>query len=216
YKLISLDEMVERLRSGKNERVSASITFDDGYKDNAWAIEYLQYFGIPASFFVSVGHIRDGSAFEHDHRRGFHGAPPISQADVRRLASEGFIVGSHAIYHEDFGRLDAVTADAVLRESREAIGHLTERAPEHFSFPKGQWGTNITVETFAAAKKYYPYLYSAYGGYNHPRVNRRHFSRIANPTALLELVMTMDGYSGFRRCLRGDAWGIETDARVPC
>ena len=215
YTVMSLDDAVERLRSGKNDQIAAAITFDDGYRDNVWAIEYLRYFGIPASFFVSIGHIRDGCAFEHDRRRGFDGAAPMSEEQLRRLVADGFIVGSHGIHHEDFGALRPATADRVLRESRELIREACGHAPVHFSFPKGQRGTNITEESFDLATKHYPYVFSAYGGYCLPRVGRRHFLRVGHPIDELELAMLMDGYTGLRQCLFGNAWGLKTEALAP-
>lgn len=215
YTVVSLDDAVERLRSRKNKQIAVSITFDDGYKDNVWAIEYLRYFEIPAAFFVSIGHVRDGNPFEHDRQRGFEGASPMSETGLRKLASDGFIVGSHGIYHENFGALDPTTADQVLRESRQLIGQVCGQAPEHFSFPKGQRGRNITAESFGLAMKYYRYIYSAYGGYNLPRINRQHFLRMGNPTDVTELAMIMDGYTGLRQCLVGNAWGLKTDALFP-
>ena len=215
YAVVSLDEAVERLGSGKNDQVAAAITFDDGYRDNAWAIEYLRYFGIPAGFFVSIGHVRDGSAFEHDRRRGFEGAVPMSEDELRRLVAEGFIVGSHGVHHEDYGALDPATGDRLLRESRELIREVCGQPPAHFSFPKGQRGLNITEESFALATKHYPYVFSAYGGYCFPQVGRRHFLRVCHPTDERELAMLMDGYTGFRQCLAGNAWGLKTEALAP-
>lgn len=215
YKVVSLDEAVRRVNAEQSHEMTASITFDDGYRDNVWAIEYLRYFQIPAAFFVSIGHIRDGSSFEHDRKLGFHEAMPMREQDVRRLAADGFVVGSHGIYHEDFERLEPVTAERVLSQSRELIGQVTGRAPEHFSFPLGHRGTNITAENFALAKKHYGYVYSAYGGYNFPARDRRHFLRHGTPAGVLDLALIVDGYTGFRECLRGNAWGLKTDILLP-
>ncbi|MBI4526168.1 MAG: polysaccharide deacetylase family protein [Deltaproteobacteria bacterium] len=215
YKVLSLQDAVRRLESGETDEIAVALTFDDGYKDNTWAIEYLRYFGVPAAFFVSIGHILDGSGFEHDTSKGFKEALPMGEADVGRLAAEGFVIGSHGVYHEDFGQLDPAKADEVLRESRELINRVTGRLPEHFSFPKGQRGSNITGEGFALANRHYRYVYSAYGGYNFPSRERRHFLRIANPSDVLSLAMIMDGYTGFRRCLSGDAVGLKTESLPP-
>jgi peptidoglycan/xylan/chitin deacetylase (PgdA/CDA1 family) len=215
HRVVSLDDAVARLASGANDEPAAVLTFDDGYKDNVWAVEYLRYYDIPAAFFVSIGHVRDGRPFDHDRRRGFEQAAPMSVEDVRRLAAGGFLVGSHAVYHEDFGALDPGTADEVLREGRDLIRDLIGRAPEHFSFPKGRRQENITAETFALAQKHFRYVHSAYGGYNFPVAGRSHFLRIPNPGSVLELALLMDGYHGFRACLGGDAWGIRTDALPP-
>ena len=215
YEIVPLDKAVERLRTGRNDRVAASITFDDGYRDNAWAIEYLSYFGVPATFFVSSGHVLDGTAFEHDLRRGHDQALPMTTSDVRRLNESGFVVGSHAVHHEDFGTLDGARADAVLRESREQIAAITGEAPSFFAFPKGQRRTNITNETYALALKHYSCVFSAYGGYAYPQRDRRHFVRISNPADLFDLNLAMSGYAGFRDCLRGNAWGAITDTLDP-
>lgn len=209
YKVVSLDEAVLRLRSGKNDEIAAVITFDDGYQDNTWAIEYLRYFGIPAAFFISAGHVRDGVLFEHDRRRGFEEAVPMAVPQVRRLASDGFIIGSHALYHEDFSVLDPGTADRVLRESRQLLAESAGRNPEHFSFPWGLTGRQITRHTLELAQRHYRYVYSADGGYNLPCADRQHFLRVANPHDTLSLAMIMDGYTGFRQCLVGNAWGLK-------
>jgi peptidoglycan/xylan/chitin deacetylase (PgdA/CDA1 family) len=215
FAVISLDEAVERLQSGSNDEIAVSITFDDGYKDNTWAVEYLRHLGIPASFFVSIGHVRDGSPFAHDRQMGFESALPMSEAEVRQLVSCGFTVGSHGVYHEDFGDLDAPTAARLLVESRESIGTLCGRRPDHFSFPFGLRGKNMTAESFGAAETHYRFVYSAYGGYNFPASDRRHFLRICAPPDLPGLAMIMDGYTGFRDCLSGNAWGRKTAALPP-
>ena len=214
YKSISLDDAVEQLRSGFNNEIAVSITFDDGY-ENTWAVEYLRYFGIPAGFFVSIGHVIEGTPFEHDRKQGFEMASPIRRPELRRLSSEGFLIGSHGIYHEDFGKIDATAAEHVLRESRRLIGQVTGKEPEHFSFPIGQRGKNMTEESCGIAKKYYRYVYSAYGGYNFPCPGRWHFLRICNPPDVLELVTVMDGYTGFRQCVPGNAWGLKTARLTP-
>jgi glycosyltransferase involved in cell wall biosynthesis/peptidoglycan/xylan/chitin deacetylase (PgdA/CDA1 family)/folate-dependent phosphoribosylglycinamide formyltransferase PurN len=215
FTVLSLDEAVERLASGKNDEVATSITFDDGYRDNAWAVEYLRYFGIPASFFISIGHVRDGTAFEHDRKRGYEHALPMAEADIRRLRQDGFIVGSHGFHHEDFGTLTPAIADQALRASRDQIKATCGATPKHFAFPKGKRGTNITTESFALALKHYPYIYSAYGGYCLPQIGRRHFLRRGHPTDVLELALVMTGYTGFRDCLTGNAWGLETEKLDP-
>ena len=215
YPLITVEEAAARLHHG-NDEVAVAVTFDDGYRDNAWAIEYLRYFGIPACFFVCVGHVLDGTPFAHDRRRGFEGALPMREADLRRLAADGFKVGSHGIHHEDFGGLESEDAERVLGESRRLIGELTGSPPDDFSFPKGQAGTNITAPSFAAASRHYRRIYSAYGGYNIPgRQSGSHLLRIGNPTDVEDLATVLDGYTGLRRCLAGDAWGLHTADLAP-
>jgi peptidoglycan/xylan/chitin deacetylase (PgdA/CDA1 family) len=210
FELASLDEAVERLRSGKNERMAVVLTFDDGYRDNAWAIEYLSFFGIPAAFFVSAGHVHDGTPFAHDRDSGFTDASPMRVEDVRALAAAGFTVGSHALHHEDFARLDEGSMERVLRESRQLVGAISGTPPEHFSFPIGERDRQVTRESVDRALRHYRYVHSAYGGYNLPDADCRHFLRIPAPPDLLSLATVVDGYTGFRACLRGDGWALRT------
>jgi peptidoglycan/xylan/chitin deacetylase (PgdA/CDA1 family) len=215
YDVVSIDEAAARLRSGQTDRIAVSISFDDGYRANEWAIRYLEYLGIPASFFVSIGHVRDGRLFDHDLRAGFREAFPMRERDVRGLASAGFAVGSHGLYHEDLGQLAGAAAERVLCESRELIAQVCGRPPKHFSFPFGQRAQNITRENFELALKHYSYIHSAYGGYNFPGEDVRHFLRIPAPPSVFELAMIMDGYTGFRQCLLGNAWGLKTHRLSP-
>ncbi|MGE0453571.1 MAG: polysaccharide deacetylase family protein [Vicinamibacteria bacterium] len=213
-RLVSLDGAARS--DGRAGLPEVAISFDDGYRDNTWAIEYLDYFAIPATFFVSIGHLLDGSPFEHDVARGFAPAP-MSAQDLRRLASRGFEIGSHGIRHEDFGRLAPAEAERVLEQSRRLIADAVGRPPERFSFPKGRWPENVTREGLALALRRYRQVYSASGGYNHPDPERRHFLRRAHPSGLLELATLLDGYTGFRECLAGRAWGLRSElpASVP-
>ncbi len=204
-RLLPLDEAVHLLKTGRNDTVGAVVTFDDGYRDNEWAIEYLRYLEIPAAFFVSIGHVFDGIPFEHDTDGGFDDAPPMTTDQVRRLADQGFLVGSHSMYHEDYARLDPSASEEALARSQELIARLCGRLPEHFAFPIGQ-RENITGDSVELAHRRYRYVYSAFGGYNFPGEGGGHLRRFVHPSRVVELAMIMDGYTGLRQCLRGYAW----------
>ena len=61
FRIIPLQEAVQKLRQGKLPPRTACITFDDGYADNAKiALPILQKHGISATFFVSTGFLDGG------------------------------------------------------------------------------------------------------------------------------------------------------------
>ena len=215
YRLLPLEEVPSRLEDRTGDEVAVAITFDDGYRDNKWAIEYMRYVGVRGAFFVSIGHVLDGSLFEHDVRRGFKEALPMEPADLQRLTAEGFLVGSHGVHHEDLGALDATATERVLAESCRLLGETLGAPPDSFSFPRGHWGGNITAATFAAAARHYRHVYSADAGYNFPGDRSRYLFRLCSPTNVLELAAMLDGYTGFRQCLTGNAWGLKTAALTP-
>jgi peptidoglycan/xylan/chitin deacetylase (PgdA/CDA1 family) len=64
YSPVSLAELAETSSGWTRKHVL--ITFDDGYFNNAWALPVLQEFGVPATFFISTGHVRRSKAFWWD------------------------------------------------------------------------------------------------------------------------------------------------------
>jgi peptidoglycan/xylan/chitin deacetylase (PgdA/CDA1 family) len=63
YKVISLDEIVERVKNRDSLRGCVAITFDDGFKDNYEnAYPILKKYNVPATIFLTTGYIEDGTA----------------------------------------------------------------------------------------------------------------------------------------------------------
>jgi len=68
FRPIALRDVVAALDSGKRLPAnSVVLTFDDGYDDN-YRVAYpiLRELGIPATFFVSTGHVQSGKPFGYD------------------------------------------------------------------------------------------------------------------------------------------------------
>jgi peptidoglycan/xylan/chitin deacetylase (PgdA/CDA1 family) len=63
YQFVSPDEVIRGLPAGGHY---AMITFDDGYFNNHRALPVLDEFDVPAVFFVSANHVRDGKAYWWD------------------------------------------------------------------------------------------------------------------------------------------------------
>ncbi|RPI56951.1 MAG: hypothetical protein EHM55_03520 [Acidobacteria bacterium] len=62
FRCLRLEEAVELLRSGRPlPRYSAVVTFDDGFRNNLrYAYPILRRFGVPATIFLTTGHIGRG------------------------------------------------------------------------------------------------------------------------------------------------------------
>lgn len=63
YRFVTPDDIAAGLPP---DQKSALITFDDGYFNNTLAIPVLEEFGVPALFFISSNHVRDGKCFWWD------------------------------------------------------------------------------------------------------------------------------------------------------
>ena len=67
YRVLPLNEVVERARNGSLPRNSLAITFDDGYRDNlTHAAPILARYGLPSTIFLATGFIGTGRVFWFD------------------------------------------------------------------------------------------------------------------------------------------------------
>lgn len=177
--LISLEEAQLRIRRGTNDRIAASITFDDGYADNCdRALPLLIAEKIPCTYFVSLRNVLKGKPFPHDLR---HGAScrPNSIAQLCWMAQHGIEIGAHTRTHADLGRItdECKLYDEVVvagEELQAAVG----RPVRYFSFPFGL-PNNLNRRAFQMAYEYgYEGVCSAYGDYNFPGDDPYHLRRI--------------------------------------
>ncbi len=136
--LISLEEAQCRIRRGNNDRIAASITFDDGYADNCdRALPLLIAEKIPCTYFVSLRNVLKGKPFPHDLRRGAS-CRPNTVAQLCWMAQQGIEIGAHTRTHADLGRItdECKLYDEVVvagEELQSAIGSPVR----YFSFPFG-------------------------------------------------------------------------------
>lgn len=183
YRVVRLAEAVELLETpGRTDRL-VSVTFDDGYLDNArTAAPILRELGLPACFFVSTEMIGGGRPFPHDvvqSRKQLH----MDWSDVRELAAQGFDVGSHTCTHADMGAVSSAEAERELRESRVRLERELGRPVRLFAFPYGL-RRNMRQETMTIARREYDVCCSAYGGHNTAPVDPGNVRRVVISTGV--------------------------------
>ena len=122
YKIIAIDE---NYQNNLNEN-TVSITFDDGYKDNLYALELCEKYNIPFTLYISTGFIGQKHYLTEDEIRQF------SKSNICRL-------GTHSVSHP---HLDLLSYDEQLNELsdsknklEEIVGHkITEMSYPHGSY----------------------------------------------------------------------------------
>lgn len=69
YRFIRPADVLDNLSAGRKYLM---LTFDDGYFNNSRALPVLEEYGVPAVFFISIGHVLEQKAFWWDalHRAG--------------------------------------------------------------------------------------------------------------------------------------------------
>ena len=178
YDLVTLSEAQARIASGKNDRPTVCITFDDGYAENVhFALPFLAKYEIPYTYFVSTDFVLTGQPFPHDEVAG-QPLVPNSPNQLRRLADSGAEIGAHTRSHSDLG--DELSTEELVDQIQGCKFELEEmigRRVRYFAFPYGQ-KENLSAEAFRiAAAVGYEGVCSAYGGYNFPGDDPFHLRR---------------------------------------
>ena len=113
YNVLTLDEFVEGVKSGKEfPRNSVVITFDDGFADfYTTAYPVLERYGFSATVFLPAGMIG----------RKVNGLPCMNWDHIRELADKGISFGSHSMTHPKLVDLDPDELNAEIGDSKDTI-----------------------------------------------------------------------------------------------
>jgi peptidoglycan/xylan/chitin deacetylase (PgdA/CDA1 family) len=135
--VVSLTELLERLRSGADISRRLVITFDDGYRDNYhFAARELRRRGLPGCFFVATGFVGTESTAWWDAEHSIR-SEWMSWDEVRALHAQGFEIGSHTIMHADCGRITGPEAAREIAGSKARLEAELGTAVQHFAYPFG-------------------------------------------------------------------------------
>ncbi|HYA66720.1 MAG TPA: polysaccharide deacetylase family protein [Burkholderiaceae bacterium] len=139
-RVVSLDETLAAVQSGKIEQQAFAVTFDDGYLDNLQvALPILKAHRIPATIFITVAFC-DQTA-RHARYPNDAGRLHLDWDEVRELAAQpGISIGSHTLSHPNLPRLPTVDAQREIAESRARIQMQIARPVAHFCYPSGDLG----------------------------------------------------------------------------
>ena len=128
YSIISLDELVSRLQSGKSLEGSIVLTFDDGYRDNySVALPILRRYGFPATVFVVTGRI--GSDV-----RGMEYLLPNELIEMR---DEKIDIQPHTKTHPRLTDVEDSVARDEIRGSKIALQEMVGKEMDFFAYPYG-------------------------------------------------------------------------------
>ena len=125
----------------QDDRPRVAITFDDGYRSQAWAAAVLRDFGFPATFFVVprfLDGVRSGTAYWEQWGH-------LGWDDLPALVAGGGEVGAHSATHPDLRRC---AADELGKEVSGAKGLLEDRLGEaivSFSYPYGRHNSRVRL-----------------------------------------------------------------------
>jgi len=135
--VVSLGELLDRLRGGRDISGHLVITFDDGYRDNARCALELRRRGLPACFFVTTGFVGSSRNAWWDSLLSIR-SEWMSWDDVRQLHALGFELGPHTATHANLGAISGAEAVAEIVGAKEVLERELGARTHHFGFPYGR------------------------------------------------------------------------------
>lgn len=141
FKITSLEEIVEKLKSGeKNENFEIAITFDDGYKNNYdFVYPLLNKMSIPASFFITTEFIESG-----ENNNIGNNLDPMTWEEIKKISSNDlFSIGSHGKTHRVLTELKKEEIIDELKGSKEILEEKLEKEIIFFSYPNGRYNQKV-------------------------------------------------------------------------
>jgi peptidoglycan/xylan/chitin deacetylase (PgdA/CDA1 family) len=193
YRVASLADAVELLRSGKIAVPTVALTFDDGYADNFISLRAVaEETGIPVTLFIVAQPIELHREFQHDLDRGIKGFLPLTWDQVRFWQTSGAEFGSHTRTHSDCGTVDSTVLKAEIVGSKNDLEERLSSPIKFFAFPFGG-PQNMSPQAVQMAASAYPYFVSGFGGENRPPMagNTSHLYRKNLYASLWELELEL-------------------------
>jgi folate-dependent phosphoribosylglycinamide formyltransferase PurN len=189
YRIVSVEQAVAMLESGRVSMPTVVLTLDDGYADNFLGLRAIvEDSGVPVAMFVSTGLVKEQREFAHDVRASLHGFLPLTEEQLVQMSRGGFEVGSHTRSHFDCGSSDPAALQREIVGSKRDLEVLLHAPQRFFAFPWGQ-PANMSGAALALARETYQCVLSAFGGHNVPGGTSPwwHLRRCPHPNNLWEL-----------------------------
>lgn len=140
YEIIPLSDLSKRIAENRLSGNELAITFDDGYKDNLLnAIPILEKYNVPATIFITTGHLGQQASFEWDMEyKESERAHFLSEDEIRELASNNLIeIGAHTVNHRRLSELSKEKQKEELENSKDRLEKIIGGKISLFAYPFG-------------------------------------------------------------------------------
>ncbi|MEW6187422.1 MAG: polysaccharide deacetylase family protein [Thermodesulfobacteriota bacterium] len=150
--VVSIDDFFEGRLSTK--KINTVITFDDGFKSwVTFAIPLLKELNLPATFFISSGFV--GLPIEEEknfikmnlflkQKPHFDISGSLTVDDVKKIAKEGFTIGSHTLSHCNLMKIDNIDLlKKELVEDKDRLEMISKKKIRYFSYPFGYYKNSL-------------------------------------------------------------------------
>jgi peptidoglycan/xylan/chitin deacetylase (PgdA/CDA1 family) len=115
---------------------AAALTADDGYSDLLELWPVLRERHIPLTVFIPTAFIGQTNSWDHPLAAGKR--KHLTAEEIRLLAEEGVLFGSHGHSHCDLTTLKQVEIERELRTSKEILEEITGGSINMLAYPFGK------------------------------------------------------------------------------
>lgn len=140
FRVVPLVQLAREVRSKKLKNKTVAITFDDGYADNLHnALPILQEHNIPATIFITAGHIGSNKPFYWDENTSPEDrGRPMTVDEVKTLAMARLIeIGGHTINHPKLAKLPENEQFQEISRGKQIIEKALNIPLISFAYPFG-------------------------------------------------------------------------------
>lgn len=135
YSFVTVAEFASRIGPDGPPPGLASLSFDDGVRDNhAVVLPLLRSYGIPATIYVTTGMIAGTYPWMDGD------VPMMSEEEIRDLVAAGVEIGAHTVTHPDMSLLDREGCLREMVDSRAELERITGQAVQTFAYPFCRYG----------------------------------------------------------------------------
>lgn len=140
YDVLPLSELSIRLTTGKLEGNEATVTFDDGYRDNLTnALPLLEKYNIPATIFITTNQLGKKASFEWDMKYTENDrATFLTKEEIKMLSSHRLIeIGTHTDKHSRLSNLTEIEQKEDILNGKMVLEKIIGRRIAAFAYPFG-------------------------------------------------------------------------------
>ena len=169
-----------KISNNHDNKLTISITIDDGYKDTLDAIDYITKYKIPFSLYITTNTIG---------RKNY-----LNEDDLRNISSLDYCeLGTHGHTHSKLGQLPYEAQKEELQSSMKCLEDIIQKKVYCLSYPHGSYN----IDTINNAKKIgYLNASTSNKGFNSDFTNKYEKNRIevVCNDAIDDLVKKINGF----------------------
>lgn len=152
FECINLETALDMYANNQKPTNQFVITFDDGYKDNIFALDYLSDKSIKSLVFLPTATLGQDNKWNH---KATYIAPNLNEEEIRQLYQKGHQFGSHGRIHQCLTKLNDKDLIEEVKGSKEKLMQLVPNQKYYFfAYPFGFYDERVkqvVKENFHAA-----------------------------------------------------------------